>query len=78
MSYFRAALVVCAVVAGSGAAAAQGNARHHQRHRARRQWRRHAGRHDYHAQNVAMATEVTVVTNAVGVYQATISDSGRL
>ena len=69
MIYLRAALVVCAVVAGSGAAAAQ-------------ETRGTIGGTVRDAsggvmpgatitvRNVAMATEVTVVTNAVGVYQA--------
>ena len=69
MRYLRAALVVCAVVAGAGAAAAQET-----RGTISGTVRDASGGvmpgATITVQNVAMATEVTVVTNAVGAYQA--------
>ena len=70
MIYLRAALVVCALVAGSGAAAAQ-EARGTISGTVRDASGGVMPGATITVQNVAMATEVTVVTNAVGVYQAT-------
>jgi Carboxypeptidase regulatory-like domain len=69
MIYLRAALVVCAVVAGSGAAAAQ-EARGTISGTVRDASGGVMPGATITVRNVAMGTEVNLVTNAVGVYQA--------